>query len=93
MFTISEPFTGKTFDMNPFRSDRFGGVASWLRQLAVWLLVAGFAVYAVHEASGTVRDIAQSRQARGNTVVAGTGAQATALVAASAITITVMGNG
>jgi hypothetical protein len=91
VFLINEPFTGKVFDMNPFRSDRLGGVASWLRSLAVWLIVAAFAIYAVHVAGDTIRDVASSQQAKGNSVVAGTGAQATALIAAGLISLVVLG--
>lgn len=91
LFTITDPFTGTVVDLNPFTSERFGPTAAWLRSLAIYLLVAGFALYAVNVASQTVKDAAQARQAKGNPVMAGTGAQATALLAAAAITVAVLG--
>jgi len=90
VFAITDPFTGHTFNMNPFTSDRFGPVALWLRKLALWLLVVGFAGWAALRGKETIVDIASAQQAKGNAVFAGTGGQATALIAAGLITVVVL---
>lgn len=90
-FTVALPasFGGKPVDLNPFRSDRLGPVADWFRTATAWLVVVSFGIWASTAVAEWTRGASQIRQAQGNPVVGGTGAQATALVAAAAITVAV----
>jgi len=70
-------------DCNPLgESSVFGIVASWFRNIVSVLLLLGFEWWAWNEFAAIIRSVAMSPQARGNTVLAGTGGQATGLVAA-----------
>lgn len=90
--TIKLPpeFGGSTVDMNPFRSDRFGPAASWFRAAMVWLVLTVLGAWVWSQVADWTRGFSTMKQARGNTVLAGTGAQATALVAAGLITVAVV---
>ena len=90
-FTVTMPakFGGKQFDVDPFRSDRFGGLIAWFRTAVSWLFIVLFGVWASKEVAEWTKATSTIRQAQGNAVAAGTGAQATALVAAAAITVAV----
>jgi len=78
---------GHEVDMDPFKSDRFGPIASFLKAGLAWACIVWFGVWATKETSAMLRGMAAARQAQGNAVAAGTGAQATALVAAATITV------
>jgi len=88
--TMPEQFGGKTFDLNPFTESRLGGVAAWFRSACAWLAIVTLGVWVWSEIGSWVRGLSNLRQAQGNAVVGGTGAQATALVAATAITVAVV---
>jgi hypothetical protein len=83
-FSITFPasFGGKTINLNPFLSSRFGNVMSWFRSAVGWLALAALAVWITAEMGVWVRGVNTVQQARGNAVVGGTGAQATSLIAA-----------
>ena len=85
--TYTDSFTGKTFDLNPFRADRLGPVVDWFRFATYWAVLAGFAFWAGSQVNEWVRGFSTVRQATGNAVVGGTGAQATALLSAGIITV------
>lgn len=82
-------FGGKTFNLNPFTSDRFGGVVSWFRGAMAWLVLVLLARHCWTRISEWTKGLATIRQARGNPVLAGTGAQATGLLAAGLMTVAV----
>ena len=84
-YTMPASMGGKTVNMNPFTEDRFGPMASWLKQALFWWFGVLFAKHVIECAMPFGRGLAQVQQAKGNPVVAGTGAQATALVAAVAM--------
>lgn len=90
-FTVSMPgkFGGKVFDLNPFRADRLGPVVDWFRLAVAWLCIVLYGIWISKEVGEWMKGVSTIRQAQGNTVVGGTGAQATALVAAAAITVAV----
>ena len=84
--TLPARFGGKTFDLNPFKAERFADVCSWIRQATAWATLVTLGVWCWSQMSEWVRGISTLPQAKGNPVVGGTGAQATALAAASMIT-------
>ena len=90
-FTIAMPaaFGGKSFNLNPFSSDRFAAICAWHRKACEWLAVVLFGLWCAKEAGAMIRGVNTANQAKGNAVVAGTGGQATALIAAGAITAVV----
>jgi hypothetical protein len=90
-FSISFPaiMGGRTVDLDPFRADRFGGVVDWFRDACHWAAIVLFALWASSQVREWVKASAQIRQATGNAVVGGTGAQATALVAAGLMTVAI----
>lgn len=77
---------GRDIDVNPFRSDRFGGIASFIRAAAEWLCVVGFGLWCFQQLPPMLQAMTGARQATGNAVIGGTGGQATALIAAAGIT-------
>lgn len=88
--TFPASFGGKTFDFNPFTNDRFATICAWFRTATAWLAVVMLGVWVWTQVGEWTRSLAQVRQAQGNAVVGGTGAQATALIAAGAITVAVV---
>jgi hypothetical protein len=83
-------FGGGSVDFNPFRSDRMGTVASWFKSAMAWLCLMHLATFIWGDMGNWIRGFSQVRQAQGNTVAAGTGAQATALVAAGLMTTAIV---
>ena len=81
---------GADVDLNPFRSDRAGSIASGIRALVTWITLALLALYCTETLYSAVRDMSQAPQAKGNAVLGGTGGQVTALVAAAAITAVIV---
>lgn len=89
MVTMPSQFGGKSFDLNPFRADRLGPVVDWIRQAAAWLCIVAFGVWMSKEVAEWTKSMSTIRQAQGNAIMGGTGGQATALLAAAAITVAV----
>lgn len=88
--TLPSSFGGGSFDLNPFSSDRLGEVASWFRSAVAWLAIVSLGGWVWSQLGDWVRGISMLPQAKGNTLVAGTGAQATALVAAGLMTTAIV---
>lgn len=82
-FTVS--FFGRTMDLDPFRDDRFGPFATWLKFFIAWLLVVKYATWCLGECRAAIAVMVTAPQARGNTV-AGSGGQLTGVLAAALIT-------
>jgi len=83
-------FGGATFDLNPFQSARLKGVTDWFRVGMAWLTLATLGVWVWTQLSEWTRGLSMIQQAKGNAVIGGTGAQATALVAAGLITTAIV---
>jgi len=90
--TVSMPsaFGGATFDFNPFSNARFAAVCSWFRTATAWLVLVLLGTYIWSQVAEWTRGFSTIRQASGNAVLGGTGAQATALVAAGLMTVAVV---
>jgi len=84
-FTISNPLFG-TINADPFTSERFGPIAAWFRAAVSWFLAVLLATAVAKEAADTIKGVSAAQQAKGNPIAVGTGAQATALLAASLMT-------
>lgn len=89
MVTMPSQFGGKSFDLNPFRADRLGPVVDWFRVALAWLCIISYGVWISKEVAEWTKGMSTIRQAQGNAVMGGTGGQATALLAAAAITVAV----
>lgn len=83
-------FGGATIDCNPFAHSGLLTVAHWFRSACAWLALVTLGVFVWKDMGEWVRGFSTMRQAQGNTVAAGTGAQATALAAAGLITAAVV---
>lgn len=79
-------FGGATVNFNPFSEGRMGGVAAWFRSATAWLTLMLLAYAIFEECKQFFIASAAARQAQGNPVLGGTGAQGTALIAAGLIT-------
>jgi len=88
--TMPIAFGGATFDLNPFQSDRLKSVTDWFRVGMIWLTLATLGVWIWTQLAEWTRGLSTIQQAKGNAVIGGTGAQATALVAAGLITAAVV---
>lgn len=88
--TFPAAFGGQTFNLNPFTSERLGPVASWFRSAVAWLALVTFGGWVWSEIGSWTRGVSMLPQAKGNTVAAGTGGQATALAAAGLITAAII---
>jgi len=88
---LPERMGGITFDLNPFREDRLGGVISWFRTACNWLCVAALGAWVWKQFADWIKALNVTRQAQGNAVAAGTGAQATAFAAAGLIFAVILG--
>jgi hypothetical protein len=90
--TVSLPqsFGGSSFDLNPFSNSRFAGVCAWFKSACLWLVVLQFAFFAWAEVKTSFALAIVAPQAKGNTIAAGTGGQATALLAAGGITVALL---
>jgi hypothetical protein len=80
---------GAVIDFDPFTPERLGSQASWFRAAWAWLVLMLFGAWANNHVKDTITHATVAPQAKGNTVVAGTGAQATALAAAGIITASI----
>lgn len=88
--TLPSALGGQTFNLDPFSAGRFATVATWFRQAVKWLLGVLFFTHVVTVCAPYIRGISQAQQAKGNPVIGGTGAQATALVAAGLMTAAII---
>lgn len=88
-FTFPPIMGGASVDLNPFRADRFGPLMAWFRSAVGWSVIALFGWWASAQVKDWVQGASRLPQARGNAVFGGTGAQATALIAAGIITVAV----
>lgn len=88
--TMPVSFGGGVFDFNPFTEDRLGTPVAWFRAACQWLAYALLAVWLWNQIGVWVRGVSVVPQAKGNPVLAGTGAQGTALLAAAGITLAVV---
>jgi len=84
-------FGGATFSFNPFAGDRFGAVMSWFRTATQWVVLVALGAWLWAQIDIKTVQATAMQQAKGNPVAAGTGGQVTALVAAAAITVAVVG--
>lgn len=91
MFAVTLPpaFGGATFDLDPFREDRLGPVVDAFRTATSILVLVVLALWISNRITEWTRGVATVQQAKGNTV-AGTGGQATALLAAGFITAAIV---
>lgn len=91
-FEVDMPdlFGGMTIDFNPFRSDRMGPLAAWLRMAMGWVTLVTLAGWLATQLKADVQAMYTAPQAKGNTIAAGTGGQATAAAAAGLITAAVI---
>jgi hypothetical protein len=77
---------GVNINLDPASSTLISSLAGFLKQFITWVAGLSFAWWCWGEFDRVVRDLIHSQQAKGNALIGGTGAQATALVAAAAIT-------
>jgi len=84
-----EPAYMVQINMNPFQFPQMVSLATWVRAGFAFFFVVGFAVWAREDGSKYIQALPQIQQAKGNAVAGGTGAQATALIAAGLITVAV----
>lgn len=88
--TFPAAFGGAEVDFNPFREDRLGPIAGWFRTATAWLTLVLLGGWVWTQMGEWIRGFSTIRQATGNAVVGGTGAQGTALVAAGLITTAIV---
>jgi len=91
-FSIAFPASmgGKTVDLSPWASGRFSAIITWFRSATQWGLVATFVGWLSYSMYVLSKSMNQVQQAKGNAVLGGTGAQATALIAAGLITVAIL---
>jgi hypothetical protein len=90
LIVFPESFGGATFDFNPFSAERMGGVTSWFRAATQWLAFILLGAWMWSQIGVWTRGLSTAQQAKGNPVAAGTGGQATALVAAGLLTVVIL---
>ena len=77
---------GVNINLNPASNPLVSSLADFLKQVVTWLAGLGFAWWCWGEFDRAVRHLLHAEQAKGNAIIGGTGGQATALIAAGAIT-------
>jgi hypothetical protein len=87
---MPDKFGGKTIDFNMFGSGPLGGVLSGFRSALSWLALMYYGVYCWRGLRVYITSAVNARQASGNPVLGGTGAQGTALIAAGLISVALM---
>jgi hypothetical protein len=89
-FVINLPtrMGGASIDLNPFRSDRLGNVASGIRVFVTWLTFLTLSYFFATIIHDSLRDFNQAPQTHGNEVM-GSGGQITALACAALLTAAV----
>ena len=85
-FTIG----GRAVNVNPFTSERFLVAVEWFRQALAWVTLVLLGRWVWQQMGEWIRGFSTVQQAKGNTVVAGTGGQATSLIAAGIITVIIV---
>jgi len=90
IFAIADPFSGQEYDLNPLQNEGIATAVSWFRQACAWLALMTFAAWVWGQVGEWTRGMSTLPQAKGNPVVAGTGAQATALLAAGLMTTAII---
>lgn len=88
--TLPAAFGGKTIDMDPMSRPGLKSIANAFRTALAWLVLVTLGGFIWKEMSEWVRGFSTIRQASGNPVAAGTGAQATALIAAGLMTAAIV---
>ena len=73
-------------NLDPAADPSVSSAADFLKSFIIWATSIFFAWFCWSEFSEVVRTLLSAQQAQGNAIVGGTGAQATALIAAAAIT-------
>lgn len=81
---------GKSVSINPFTPERFAAIAAWFKAAMAWLTLVLLGAWVWKALGEWVRGFSTIQQAKGNTVVAGTGGQATSLIAAGIITVIIV---
>lgn len=86
--TVEMPaaFGGATINFNPFAYAGMASIAAWFRAATEWLCLLLLGQFVFAELRKSLDTVATTRQATGNPVVGGTGAQGTAAVNAGLIT-------
>ena len=92
LLTVTMPASmgGRTLNVNPFANATIKAMANGLRTALQWLALIMLGSWIWQQMSEWIRGVAAAQQAKGNPVFAGTGAQATALLMATAITAAVV---
>lgn len=89
-FEIAVPGVA-TFSLDPASNSSVSSVIQWVRAFMAWLIGVVFWWWLWGEFKGLMSVAVGLPQAKGNTVAAGTGGQATSLVAAAAISVVLVG--
>lgn len=75
-----------TINIDPASDPVISAAGSFIKNMITWVASVVFAWFCWMEFGAVVSSLMQAQQAKGNPIIGGTGAQATALVAAAAIT-------
>lgn len=90
VFTLPGIMGGHVINVNPFAEGRFSGLADWFRGALAWVTLVILGIWTWGQVAEWTRGFSTVRQAQGNAVIGGTGAQATALIAAGIITTAIV---
>jgi len=90
IFVIESAIIG-TINLDPAISASLSAYCAYVKIVSGWILVLVFTWWAWAEFRGIVNTAVVSQQAHGNPVVGGTGAQATALLAATLLAVVFIG--
>jgi len=89
-FNMPAAFGGAAVNLNPMANASLLTIAHWFRGALEWLVLVYLAIDIWKAIAEWMRGYSSMRQAQGNAVAAGTGAQATALVAAGIMTTAIV---
>lgn len=92
IMTINLPAAmgGGSINTNPFQNATVKAIANGFRTALTWLSLVLLGGWIWSQMAEWFRALAQSQQAKGNPIFGGTGAQATALLMATAITVAIV---
>lgn len=90
VITMPAAFGGKTINFNPMSNSTFAAIVHAFRSALAALVLALLAKGLWKDVGEWVRGFSTVQQAKGNPVLAGTGAQATGLVAAGVMTVAIV---
>lgn len=82
-FTL--PHTEIEISLDPMDNEKIAAVIPWMKAMVTWLMLATYAWWVWKQFAQLMAEAGNAQQAKGNPVVGGTGAQATAIIAAIAI--------